>query len=491
MKTLLTAVLCGLFSVSAFAWPDNLYFVGGPFGGEWSLDARSLAFEKDANDPTIFHYEGYIGYPTYNNEDTPGEFKIVDGPAWNGFHPSGTTNYTLSISDVSKALPMVASDERQADTKWVLPADHSMDGWYDITVSTASGARTFTINSFKAAQSQWSGGMFLMGGPFCNEASADWLVYGNFVIMERDKDNPDIFHFKGYMERNQWGEAPGDFRFMYRHGWYEQLRPGDSSVALTSYPIGQPQTIYTSASGDTNWQLPEDGSGNGYWDFTLDPAKLTLTVNEFIHDFDYFKEMYLYGEAFNGWDDPAVATALTSTERGVYTWTGTVKEGAFKVNRTKSAFGGAYVALEADKALALGESVAVTYEKNYNHPLAQGVGKANDYKFVIPVDAVGKDVTLTLDLNAMTLTLAEAGENPGTGIDGIEAQLATVYVQGGRLFIDGVAGADYTASVYGLDGREVNRTAFTGNAEIALPQGSYVLTLTPAAGQPQTVKVAL
>ena len=96
-----------------------------------------------------------------------------------------------------------------------------------------------------------------------------------------------------------------------------------------------------------------------------------------------------------------------------------------------------------------------------------------------------------MDLNTMTLLVEEA-KNPGTGIDGIEAQLATVYVQGGQLFIDGVAGTDYTASVYSLDGREVSRAAFTGNSEIALPQGSYVVTLAnPATGRTSTTKVVL
>ena len=488
MKTLLTAALCGLFSVSAFAWPDNLFFVGGPFGGDWSLDGRSEAFTKDANDPTIFYYDGYIGYPKYNNGDTPGEFKIVDGPAWNGFHPAEAVNYTLSMSDVGKELKMLASDEKLADTKWVVPSDHSMDGWYTIKFTTASGNRTMTITNFTAAASDYTPGLLMMGGPFVNSGSStDWLVYDNYVRMERDRDNANLFHFRGYMERAQWGSASGDFRFLARHGWAEQWRPGDQSVALTSYPLKQPQSMVLRSDGaDTNWQLPEDGSGNGYWEFTVDPGNLTITVDSFVHDFDYFTEMYLVGAAMPGGWEAADAVTMTRTSRGVYTWTGTVKAGDFKVIRKKNFSSGCYVANTENEAIVLGTANNLKYERNY---MLHNSG--NDYKFVIGEADANKEVTITMDLNTMTLLVEEA-KNPGTGIDGIEAQLATVYVQGGQLFIDGMAGTDYTAAVYSLDGREVSRAAFTGSTAIALPQGSYVVTLAnPATGRTSTTKVVL
>lgn len=487
MKTLLTAALCGLFSVSAFAWPDNLYFVGGPFGGEWSKDC-AVALEKDANDPTIFYYEGYIGYPTHSHGGEPAEFKIVDGLSagiWNGFHPAGSTNYTLSAEDVNKPLQMKTTADGDGDTKWSMPADHSMDGWYSITLTTAEGNRTMTITSFTKAESQFSTGLFLMGGPFVNNGeSTDWLKYNNFVRMERDRDNADLFHFRGYMERAQWGKEPGMFKILTKHNWGTEFHPGASNVALTSYTVGQAQTM-TLDGNDTKWELPENGSGNGYWEFTVDPVNKTMTVNKFTHDFDYFTEMYLVGAAMPGGWEAADAVTMARTSRGVYTWTGTVKAGDFKVIRKKNFSSGCYVANTENEAIVLGTANNLKYERNY---MLHGSG--NDYKFVIGEADANKEVTITMDLNTMTLLVEEA-KNPSTGIDGIEAQLATVYVQGGQLFIDGVAGTDYTASVYSLDGREVSRAVFTGNAEIALPQGSYVLTLTPAAGQPQTVKVAL
>ena len=492
MKTLLTAALCGLFSVSAFAWPDNLFFIGSPFGGEWSLDARSEAFTKDADDPTIFYYDGYIGYPTHEvNDKERGLFKIVDGPAWNGFHPAGSSNYMLSMDDVNKTLQMKTTADYNngtdpGDTKWGLPADHSMDGWYNIKFTTAPGNRTMTITSFTKAESQFTQGLFLMGGPFVNNGEGtDWLKYNNFVRMERDRDNADLFHFRGYMERAQWGNEPGMFKILTKHGWGTEFHPGESNVALTSYTIGQAQTM-TLDGNDTKWELPENGSGNGYWEFTVDPVNKTMTVNSFTHDFDYFTEMYLVGAAMPGGWEAADAVTMTRTSRGVYTWTGTVKAGDFKVIRKKNFSSGCYVANTENEAIVLGTANNLKYERNY---MLHGSG--NDYKFVIGEADANKEVTITMDLNTMTLLVEEA-KNPGTGIDGIEAQLATVYVQGGQLFIDGEAGVDYTAAVYSLDGREVSRAAFTGSTAIALPQGSYVVTLAnPVTGRTSTTKVVL
>lgn len=495
IKTLLIAALCGVCGGAMAQTPENLYIIGGPFNpnraGNWVF-RDIVPLEKDATNPAVFYYRGYIGYNTFGDE--PGNFKILNNNnAWTGYHPDIADNGTVQIgaSVVGQALKMRLDG---ADSKWCIPEDRSGDGYYSIKIDTE--ALTFTVESFTAASCpDIPVGIFLIGGPWI-DTDYNWGNVECTYRMERDDEDPYVFHFRDYMERNQWGTDPGNFKILInKRAWGNELHPGDDTqdVVLTSYAIGTAQTItnQTKSPGDKKWILPEDGSGNGYWDFTVDVKDLTFTVNQFVQDLDYFKEMYLYGDAFNGWGDPSVAEVLTSSERGVYTWTGTAKAGTFKVNRTKSAFKGAYVALEADKQLVLGEAVPVTYEKNYAHEGAVEAGKANDYKFVISADAAGKEVTLTLNLNNNTITLAEAGENPGTGVEAVEAQLATVYVQGGQLFIDGMAGTDYTASVYSLDGREVNRTAFTGNAAITLPQGSYVLTLTPAAGQPQTVKVAL
>lgn len=490
VKTLLVAALCSVFGLSAFAWPDNMYFVGGPFGGDWSLDSRSEAFEKDADDPTVFYYKGYIGYPTYNDGNTPGEFKIIDGPAWNGFHPAQATNYVLSKEDIGKALPMLASDEKLGDTKWVLPEDHSMDGWYEIKLTTAVGNRTFTIERFTPAQSDYTVGLFIYGGPFVNNSgSTDWLVYNNYARMERDQDNPNLFHYKGYIERSQWGGAPGDFRFALRHGWHEQLRPGEQSIALTSYPVGEPQTIFTTASGDTNWQLPEDGSANGYWDFTVDPKNLTFTVNEFIHDLDYFTEMYLVGNAVPaGWnaENPEV---MQKSGRGVYTWTGVLAAPVadqaydFKFLRRKSWSGGCYVANTENEAVSLGTSAAVKYEKNYTMH-----NSGNDYKFTLDPACAGKEVTVTLDLNAKTLLVTE---NVGTGVDAVEALQAQVFAAEGKVMVSGLEGEDYTASIFTLDGRQVAACSFNGRTEVALSQGCYVVTVRNEAGKAMKAKVAV
>lgn len=478
VKLFFLAAFCSVFNMSAFAWPDAMFFAGGPFGGEWSLDARSEAFEKDADDPTVFYYRGYIGYPTHSVNNTEvGMFKIVDGPAWNGFHPKGSANYTLSMNDLGKALPMLATDEREADTKWVLPEDHSMDGWYKIKLTTAVGNRTFTIESFTPAQSDYTQGLFIMGGPFVNDAgSTDWLVYNNYVRMERDRENPNLFHYKGYIERAQWGNEPGMFKILTKHGWGTEFHPGENNVALTSLPVGQAQTM-TLDGNDTKWELPEDGSGNGYWDFTVDPKNLTLTVNEFIHDFDYFTEMYLIGDAVPaGWnfETPEI---LVKKSRGVYEWTGTLSAGSFKIIKHKDDLGGSYVANSENKAVVLGTPNNLKYERNYTM-----YDSGNDYKFVIADADAGKEVTITVNLIDKTV-LINLKQNQDTNLQQSAENLVSVYAALGKIFVRSKeASQKCTVAIFSIDGRQIKQISFCGNYETTLPQGSYIVRLETKAG---------
>lgn len=493
LKLLLVAAMCGAFGWAAAQTPENLYIIGGPFNpnraGNWVF-RDIVPLEKDATNSAVFYYEGYIGYNTFGDE--PGNFKILNNNnAWTGYHPAieGSGTQTIGASVVGQALPMRLDG---ADSKWCIPADRSGDGYYKIKIDTE--ALTFTVESFTAASCpDIPVGLFLVGGPWI-DTDYKWGDVECTYRMERDDTDPYVFHFRDYMERNQWGNDPGNFKVLInKRDWGNELHPGDDSqdVNLTDLPIGQAQTVTNTTTGDKKWMLPADGSGNGYWDFTINVTAKTITVNSFTHDFDYFTEMRLWGSAFNGWDAGSMVV-LPRTAHGVYQWTGMVNAGEFKMPRSGDPFGGTYVATAENTPIVLGQSVAVTYEKNYTHPAAIKAGLGNDYKFVIGEADNGKRVTVTLDLNQMTLLVEEAGENPGTGVDNPEALAATVYARDGQVMLRGEAGVDYTAAVYSLDGREVSRAAFTGSTAIALPQGSYVVTLVnPATGRTSTTKVVL
>lgn len=520
IKTLLIAALCGVCGGLFAQTPENLYIIGGPFKGycpggdlNWrKLDCVQL--ERDAENPAVFYFRGFMAYNktvTRNGKavSLPGSFKFIDSTAegsWNGFHP-GAADLTLTTEMIGQEQTMVPTSGNP-DTKWVLPEDGSMDGKYEIVLDTEK--KTFTLKSFDHVDLYIPVGLYFVGGPWIDTDYA-WSGPDNVIKMVRDSENQNTFHYRGYIESNQWGNERGAFKILVNtNTWDDQIMP-DNAVDLLSLYESKGEAAITRRGGqpDNKFSIPEADpaapataipAGNGYWDFTLtinNEGKGTFKVNNFIPELEYHQELYLWGAAFAGWEADK-KQAMTRTETGKYTWTGVINAGEFKLPRMTDPFAGTYVATPGNITVALDQAYPLAYEKNYahdaeNHDEGQiDENKRTDAKFVVPEDLAGKEVTVSVDLNAMTLTLAEAAENPGTGIDGIEAQLATVYVQGGQLFIDGVAGTDYTASVYSLDGREVSRAAFTGNAEIALPQGSYVVTLAnPATGRTSTTKVVL
>ena len=180
---------------------------------------------------------------------------------------------------------------------------------------------------------------------------------------------------------------------------------------------------------------------------------------------------------------------MQKSERGVYTWTGVLAAPVadqaydFKFLRRKSWSGGCYVANTENEAVALGTSATVKYEKNY---MMHNSG--NDYKFTLDPACAGKEVTVTLDLNAKTLLVTE---NVGTGVDAVEALQAQVFAAEGKVMISGLEGEDYTASIFTLDGRQVAACSFNGRTEVALSQGCYVVTVRNEAGKAMKAKVAV
>ena len=521
IKTLLIAALCGVCGGAMAQTPENLYIIGGPFKGycpgddlNWrKLDCVQL--ERDAENPAIFYFRGFMAYnKTVTRKgqavSLPGSFKFIDSTAegsWNGFHP-GAADLTLTTGMVGQEQTMVPTSGNP-DTKWVLPEDGSMDGKYEIVLDTEK--KTFTLKSFEHVELDIPVGLYLVGGPWIDTDYA-WRRPDNVIKMVRDSENQNTFHYKGYIESNQWGNERGMFKILVNtNTWEDQIMP-DEPVELLSLYASKGEAAITRRGGqpDNKFIIPEADpaapataipAGNGYWDFmlTIDPEtkKGTFKVNNFIPELEYHTELYLWGNAIAGWKN-ANMTAMTRTARGQYTWTGTVSAGEFKLPRTTDPFGGTYVATPGNIDVVLGQSNPVAYEKNYNHDAANhdegqiDENKRTDAKFVVPEDLAGKEVTVSVDLNAMTLLVEEAGENPGTGVDNPEALAATVYARDGQVMLRGEAGVDYTAAVYSLDGREVSRAAFTGSTAIALPQGSYVVTLAnPATGRTSTTKVVL
>ncbi len=479
LKLLLFFTLFCMFGLSVFAQYDNLYIIGGPFnsdrGGNWQF-RDVIELEKDSENPYVFYYRGYIGYNTFGDE--PGNFKIlINKESWGGYHPAGETNQPIGASQVGVTLNIREGGD---DTKWTIPADGSGNGYYDIKIDTDNN--TFLIENFTPAATEVPVGLFLIGGPFI----IDDLTWGDLVDavkMERDDTNPDVFHFKGYMEHNQWGNERGNFKILKNiRSWDQQFQPaGGENVSFPDITVGQPSTIALNNSTDTKWYLPEDGSGNGYWDFTVDAKNETLTINQFTQDLDYFNEVYITGDAMpGGWTDTE-PEVMTKESRGIYTWTGTINAGEFKFLKYKSYSGGSYVAGTEDETVVIGEPNTIIYEKNY---MMHDSG--NDYKFIIAKEDDNKEVTITLDLIENKMTV----ENKSTtNIEQNKDIIISILAQTGKVVINGTANENYTARVFSLTGTQIMQKTFAGNTEMALPQGYYLVTLSNESGIVTQTKV--
>ena len=491
LKLLLLFAFCSTFWLPVFAQYENLYIIGGPFNAHnpnW-LHGDVVQLEKDSENPYIFYYRGYIGYNTFGDE--PGNFKIlISNNSWEGYHPDGHENQLIGATQVGTPLAMREGGD---DTKWFVPEDRTGDGYYVIKVDTENN--TFLIESFMAASStEVPVGLFLIGGPFIID-NLNWSERTDVIKMERDDTDPDVFHFRGYMECNQWGVDPDHFKILVNaREWGNEFHPeGDDDLSFTDLIAGQASTIVKTE--DKKWYLPEDGSGNGYWDFSVDAKNLTLTVNEFIHDFDYFEEVYITGDAMPcGWTD-SNPEVMTKESRGVYFWTGIVNTGEFKFLKHNNSYNGCYVtnSTEGDEYIVLDEEYDITYEKNYTKH-----DSGSDYKFVIGEENANKEVSITLDLDTKKMTIVaivddeeEDDDNGTTTIDKAQNQLANVFSAEGKVLINGVANENYTTQIFNIAGRQITQKNFVGNIEITLPQGCYLISLSNKLGNTTKTKVVV
>jgi hypothetical protein len=258
--------------------------------------------------------------------------------------------------------------------------------------------------------------LYLVGGPV-NTHNPNWLVE-DAVELAVDAGNPAIFHYKGYLSYNILGDEPGSFKLLLGRDWNPAYHPAGNSDAALSQALKTPVAMRLNGD-DTKWTLPSDGSGNGYYEISIHTADLTLCVDSFRYAEEVYPEkIYVTGAALPcGWTElaPEVMTPVEG-QYGAFSWTGNVSAGEFKFLRARGNPGiwaHCYVAGTEAETIVYGQPHAVLYEEDY---INKG---GNDYKFVMPTAA--GEVTITLDLKTMTLTVTQKTVEPeGTAIGSFE-----------------------------------------------------------------------
>jgi len=312
--------------------------------------------------------------------------------------------------------------------------------------------------------------IYLIGGPV-NKSWGDWNI-GDKIELTKDLDNPSLFYFKGYLACNFHSNEPGAFKFLVANDWGSAFHPNSEE--------NQPLTGVTDMrqdGSDTKWVLPNDSSANGYYELTFDAAAKTLSVDLFRHDV-YPEVIYPVG-FFNDWNNNTPeAMTRTNPEVAVYTWSGHMKPGEFKILNPLCLgnWDFCYVSTTPMEPVTLGVPQGLVYEINQLTPLT-------DNHFVVAEEG---EYTMTVNLVNMTMTLS-----PATSL--VNGELNTIKVVGvnGKIRVQTETESIKTIDVFAIDGRRVASELFSLNVEIALPKGVYIIKVNDSSSKVISKKIVL
>lgn len=240
--------------------------------------------------------------------------------------------------------------------------------------------------------------VYIIGGPV-NKNNPNWLL-DQKIELTKDELNPSIFYFKGYLAYNWRGDERGNIKFLVSNSWENAFHPdNDENILLTG------TTSMSQDSRDTKWFIPENRSGDGYYELTLDTELMILTVDLFRHD-PYPGEIYMVGSSVpSGWDNnnPEVMVR-TEPEVAIYTWTGLMGSGDFKFLHPLSIgnWDFAYAATSPNEDVNFGTAQDIVFEVRDSEETS-----FNDHKFIMNETV---ECTVTVDLVNNTMTVTKDGE---------------------------------------------------------------------------------
>ncbi len=327
------------------------------------------------------------------------------------------------------------------------------------------------VKSLKVEKVDPPKNIYIMGGPF-NNSYGGWDLQ-DAVELEVDKENPFIFYYKGDLRYNEIGDEGGNIKILKGRGWGENYHP----EGMVNVPLSQANKMRLGGT-DTKWTIPANRSADGYYELKVDMLNLTLTVEKFepnIVENPYPRIMFVVGDALPcGWPaDNKTPMEMLQTEEGIYEWEGIVSAGEFKFPQKRGTYARCYVSTVKDQPVFSGQEYPVIFEESYFG------GAGNDYKFVITQPGAGK-----LLLNLKTNTLTVEGQPTSSGVEtthndnGID-----FYSNEGKLFIKSENNQQLQAIVFSIDGVAVAQKTFTGNTNIALSNGYYLVLIYNEAGE--------
>ncbi|HEX3009211.1 MAG TPA: hypothetical protein VHO90_16525 [Bacteroidales bacterium] len=406
-----------------------------------ALEEDTSLMEQDVTNTSVYKYVGKI---------STGKFKLSDG-----------TNVYVPGCGLNDPMGQQIGMEVQADisqtgfgVKYVNPTKT-----YIITVT--DGVKP----TVKVEMAETYAHVYLIGGPVSTNPTK-WELR-DAVELEQDKTNQFVFYYRGFLMYNSTGEEPGSIKFLTSNtSWGNGFHPtGDVNVALTD------ASRMRLNGSDTKWELPADGSANGYYVIRLNTLNETIEIIQFTPKSVAFpNKVYITGDAMPcGWvaDFPETMTTTNLLE-GKYQWTGNVVPGKFKFLKSKGSWGSCYVSTFEDQTVQYNINYPVVYEFEYYN------NGGKDYKFVFN-QAV--KCTISLDLSAMKVLVQKATTTP---VEVINKQTTQYNIRGHNETIRASSSDTLPKeiSVFNYVGQKVYSNNFVSNTEFSIRKGFYIVVIT-------------
>ncbi|MDR1682987.1 MAG: T9SS type A sorting domain-containing protein [Candidatus Symbiothrix sp.] len=220
---------------------------------EWHItgDAvsdNSTVFVQSPNSAQEFFFTGKL---------TNQEFKITDG----------TDVYVANCGDndpLEQLITLRKTDDADETGLRIRYVTHNEI--FRITLTITRNSKQITAERLTPPKE-----LYIHGGPF-NRHDPNWMLE-DAIEMERDADNPFIFYYRGEIRYNTFGDERGAIKFLLGRTWGDNYHPAGS----TNVPLLQASKIRLGGA-DTKWEIPADGSGDGYYKITVNLLDETIRV---------------------------------------------------------------------------------------------------------------------------------------------------------------------------------------------------------------------
>jgi len=428
-------VACCVFTLNAKTWS----IIGQ------ALEKDTTLLEQDATNPSLYKYVG----PLKNLS-----FKLFNG----------VENYIPSCG-MNDPFEQQVGMEKQVDQSQTGFRVSYVSSNKPYRVSLTDGVAPKLIVEKVTTYEH----IYLIGGPV-NTHDPNWLL-ADARELEKDPVNPFIFYYRGFLKYNTMGDERGAIKFLASNtSWDPSFHPAGSA----NIPLAQASKM-SLGGADTKWEIPADGSGNGYYVIKLNTLNETITVEQFDHaNVDFPASIFITGDAMPcGWDNTAPEIMLpTNILEGKYSWTGNVLPGQFKFLKNKGSWGSCYVSTVNDQPVVYNQLFPIVYEFEYYN------NGGNDYKFIFTESG---RCTINIDLAGMKMLVKSENVNSTENVK--MSDDVTITTIESKIAIKSTSSFIKNLVVYGIDGRKIYSNSFVYDSEITLPKGCYVVKVDDNKGE--------